>query len=283
MQKVGSIASIWHYPVKGMAGAALSEALVGARGIEGDRLWAVQDLKRQEIQSCKFRPQLLQCRASYSRTDDSGITITFPSGEQNLCGDATANQRLSELLGHASELRPLEPETNRAFYRRYKRGDNHWLDELKSTFARETDEPLPDLDNLPQEMQEYVCRLGTFFLVSPLHILTTATLETLRGLNPYADWDLERFRPNIVIETEQGVSGLAEQNWIGRRLRIGETEIQCQDTAPRCGAVVRPQQELKEARSILRTIVANADQNLGIYGDNFQEGTIRVGDGVYLL
>jgi uncharacterized protein YcbX len=132
-------------------------------------------------------------------------------------------------------------------------------------------------------MQEYVSRPGTFFLVSPLHILTTASLERMRTVNPDADWDLERFRPNVVIKTEQGISGLVEQNWLGRTLRIGETDIQCQEAAPRCGAVVRRQQGLKEDRTILSSIVAQADQNLGIYGGNSKEGTVRVGDAVYLV
>ncbi|MBU2953699.1 MOSC domain-containing protein [Marinobacter sp. F3R08] len=283
MERVGQIASIWQYPVKGMAGSALSDAFIDDRGIEGDRLWAVRDIERQEIQSCKFRPQLLQCRARFSGTDKEAVQITFPNGEQSLCGDPRTDQRISELVGHRSELRPLEPESNTAFYRRYKRGKQHWLDELKSTFTRESGEPLPDLDNLPPEMQEYVSRLGTFFLVSPLHILTTASLENMRTTNPAADWNLERFRPNVVIETGPGTSGLAEQNWLGRTLRIGETDIQCQTPAPRCGAVVRQQQDFKEDRTILRSIVANANQNLGIYGENVKTGTIRVGDPVYLV
>ncbi|QQD18813.1 MOSC N-terminal beta barrel domain-containing protein [Spongiibacter nanhainus] len=283
MNKVGHIASIWHYPVKGMAGSMMSEAEVDERGIEGDRLWAVRDVQRQEIQSCKFRPQLLQCRASYASPDMTVVNITFPSGERLQCGDSEANELISTLVGHPSELRHLEPASNEAFYRRYKQGDEHWLDELKNTFAREPGEPLPDLDNLPQEMQEYVSQLGTFFLVSPLHILTTASLKHMHSLNPEADWHVERFRPNIVIETEPGITGLAEQDWVGSTLRIGSTEIQCHDTAPRCGAVVRKQQGIEEDRSILRSIVSKADQNLGIYGNNVIAGSIRVGDAVYLV
>lgn len=283
MEKIGHIASVWHYPVKGMAGSALSEAFINERGVEGDRLWAVRDIQRQEIQSCKFRPQLLQCRACFSGADPKAITITFPSGERSLCGEAGTDERISELVGHESELRPLEPKSNASFYRRYKQGNENWLDELKSTFAREPGEPLPDLDNLTPEMQEYVSRPGTFFLVSPLHILTTASLKNMRSVNADADWNLERFRPNIMIETAHGISGLAEQDWLGRTLRIGETEIRCQDMAPRCGAVVRRQQGLKEDQTILRSIVSQANQNLGIYGDNVKEGTIRVGDAVYLV
>jgi len=282
MKKIGHIASIWHYPVKGMAGSSLAEARVDERGIKGDRLWAVRDLQRQEIQSCKFRPQLLQCRASYTDADMTTVTITLPSGEQVRCDDHKANDLISALVGHQSELRPLEPAANESFYRRYKDGDQHWLDELKATFAREPGEPLPDLDNLPPEMKTFVSQLGTFFLVAPLHILTTASLKEMHSLNPAADWHLERFRPNIFIETDPEITGLAEQAWLGHDLRIGDTTIHCHDTAPRCGAVVRKQQKLEEDRSVLRSIVAEADQNLGIYGNTATAGAIRVGDAVYL-
>jgi len=283
MKKIGHIASIWHYPVKGMAGSSLSEAPVDQQGIKGDRLWAVRDINRQEIQSCKFRPQLLQCRARYANSDMTIVNITLPSGKVVQCGESETNKLISDLVGHESELRSLEPASNESFYRRYKQGDIHWLDELKNTFAREPGEPLPDLDNLPPEMEAFVSQLGTFFLVSPLHILTSASMKHMYHLNPNAEWHLERFRPNIVIETEPDISGLAEQDWLGHTLRIGNTDIECLDTAPRCGAVVRKQQEIKEDRSILRSIVAEAEQNLGIYGQTTKDGTIHVGDAVYLV
>ena len=60
---------------------------------------------------------------------------------------------------------------NQAFYKRYKRDDSSWLQELKATFAREPGEPLPDLDNLPADMQTYVTLPGTIVRVGdPVHL-----------------------------------------------------------------------------------------------------------------
>ena len=42
---------------------------------------------------------------------------------------------------------------------------------------------------------------GTFFDVSALHVLTTATLQHLGELAPGSRFAVERYRPNIVIET----------------------------------------------------------------------------------
>jgi uncharacterized protein YcbX len=283
MKNVGKIQSIWRYPVKGMAGESLVEAEISEAGIVGDRLLAVQDVKRREIQSCKFRPQLLRCKAALEATDrkQCRVNVNFPDGQILADDDARINEKLSELLGHDSVLTTLQPKTNEAFYRRYTGGTKSWLVELKETFEREAGEPLPDLDNMPLEGQHYVTLLGSFFLVSPFHVLTTSSLEYMQATNPSADWNLERFRPNIVIETD-GQAGLVEQEWINGSIRIGETvEVDCKEPAPRCGAVTKPQQAFEEDKTVLRSIVKQADQNLGIYGDITSNGKIAVGDWVY--
>lgn len=278
--KVGTIKEIWRYPVKGMAGETLTKSQLGQNGIQGDRSWAVQDIKRREIQSCKFRPQLLQCSSKVA--DDESVIIDFPDGQSLSSTEPEVDKLISELVGHASCLQALRPATDSEFYQRFKEDDHTWLKELKATFAREPGEPLPDLDNLPPEMQKYVSIVGTFFLVSPFHILTTASLEYMKTVSPDADWSIPRFRPNIVVETLPELSGLVEQEWLGKTLTIGNSKVRCSDTAPRCGAVVRPQKTLKEDKQTLRSIVKNAEQNLGIYGDIVSDGEIRIGDEVYL-
>ncbi|MFN3581658.1 MAG: MOSC domain-containing protein [Pseudomonas sp.] len=287
MQKVGTIQSIWRYPVKGMAGESVQECHLSAGGLLGDRTWAVQDLKRQEIQSCKFRPGLLQCRAQ-QRLNAQGnlsgnVDITFPDGSRLGSDDPLIHQQVSGLIGHTSALQALRPlAENEDFYRRHKADAHTWLNELKATFAREPGEPLPDLDNLPAQMQEFVSLPGTFFLVSPFHLLTTASLRHMQQINSAADWHVERFRPNLVIETLPGMEGLVEQSWLGKQIRLGEVIIDCVGTAPRCGAVTRAQGQLSDDKSILRSIVREAQQNLGIYGSVEGTGLLRVGDEVWV-
>lgn len=279
--KVGTVQSIWRYPVKGMAGEPLSRCWLDANGLQGDRTWAVQDVKRREIQSCKFRPELLRCRAG--TLNDGSVSITFPGGETLRSDDPEASERVSQLVGHNSLLQARRPASDKDFYRRFKKDNHTWLEELKATFEREPGEPLPDLDNLPKDMQEYVSVVGSFFLVSPLHILTTASLAQMKALNPGSDWHLERFRPNIVIDTDPAIQGLAEQHWLDHKIQIGKITIDCNATAPRCGAVIRKQGALPQDKSILRNIVREADQNLGIYGNAPKGGEIKVGDDVLLL
>lgn len=281
MKKLGIIREIWRYPVKGMAGELLESAtLIDGAGIEGDRLWALRDTARGEIQSCKFRPELLRCNARLRPGGDGQVDVMFPEGDVLGSDHAEIHARLSTLTGHGSTLEALRPLADASFYHRHKRDGHTWLEELKATFARLPDEPLPDLSGASAE---YVCLPGTFFLVSPFHLLTTATLTFLRSLNPGADWDVRRFRPNVVIETLPNEVGLVEQTWIGHRLLIGAAQIDCTETAPRCGAVARRQRDLPTDASTLRSIVGHADQNLGIYGTVAKSEVLRVGDAVYLF
>lgn len=284
MIKVGTVKSIWRYPVKGMAGESLGSAQVSERGVYGDRVLAVQDVARQEIQSCKFRPELLQCRASLRHADDAdgGVEVLFPDGSLFAHDAPRVDEKLSALLRHKSRIQALRSESDASFYQRFKEDDHTWLDELKATFEREPGEPLPDLDNLPEEMQTYVSLLGSFFLVSPCHIITTASLDYLKSKNPDSDWHVERFRPNLVIETLPEFDGLLEQSWVGCSLKVGGVTVSCSDTAPRCGAVVREQQGVPKDSGVLRTIVGEAEQNLGVYGDISATGSICVDDAVYL-
>jgi uncharacterized protein len=286
MIKVGKIKALWRYPVKGMAGESLRECQLSEQGLLGDRILALKDITRQEIQSCKFRPELLLCIARLRETANLGngehVDITLPNGMVVGSDDITINSLLSTLIGHQSTLEIKRSAEDLNFYRRHKKDDHTWLNELKATFERETDEPLPDLDNLPQSAQDFVSVLGTFFLVSPIHLITTATLDYLNNQAPDADWSIERFRPNVIIETEPEFKGLIEQNWIGHQLHINNINIHCNGTTPRCGAITKPQQSFGKDTQVLRTVVAKANQNVGVYGETNNTGAISVGDEVFI-
>jgi len=279
--KVGTLKEIWRYPVKGMAGEQVAVSSIGANGVLGDRTWALRDVQRKEIQSCKFRPQLLQCGAR-ANEDGATVSVTFPDGAILRSDDRTIHEKLSRLTGHESTLQPLRPDTDIEFYRRYKPAKGTWLDELATTFDREPGEPLPDFTQIPPVLVDHVSVPGTFFLVVPLHFVTTATLHHLQSLNTSGNWDRRRFRPNLVIETAPEFAGLVEQEWVGKKLVIGHVTVDCVGGTPRCGAVTRAQPDFGSDTSILRTIIREADQNVGAYGVTERPGTVQTGDAVYL-
>lgn len=282
MKKVGEIREIWRYPVKGMAGERLVRSQIGATGLDGDRILAVRDTARQEIQSCKFRPELLLCSARINTRSPLAVDIIFPDASVVDWTDVRASTQVSELVGRHSTIEPLRPVSDADFYRRHKTDEHTWMAELRATFEREEGEPLPPiLDNFPSTAAEYVVMPGSFFLVTQLHLLTTSSLTWMKALNPEADWQSRRFRPNVVIDTGNS-RGMIENRWIGMQIVMGNAAVSCVGSTPRCGAITRPQAELPMNKTMLRTVVKHADQNLGVYGESALPGEIHVGDAVYV-
>jgi uncharacterized protein len=286
MPTIGAVKEIWRFPVKSMAGESLARGAVGGLGIVGDRGWALRDEKAGEIRGAKKMPQLIQCHAAYVEEPAPGrvpdATITLPGGERVRTGDPAANKKLSALLGRAVTLWPLQPKEDKDFYRRAAPDNPDMMAELREIFGRVGDEPIPDLGVFPPEILEFTSPLGTNFDAFPLHLLTTASLKELARRNPAARFDVRRFRPNILIDTGDAVNGFDETGWGGKTLKIGDVRIRLEMPCPRCVMPTLKQDDLPQDPSVLRTIVREAAQNLGMYATVAQAGKIAVGDPVSL-
>ena len=86
-----------------------------------------------------------------------------------------------------------------------------------------------------------------------------------------------------MIETVNGVEGLVESDWGGRHLRVGGLRLKCEMPAPRCSMTMQAQPGLAKDPRVLRTIVREAGQNLGLYASVESEGRVSVGDEVILV
>lgn len=309
--RIGTIREIWRFPVKSMAGERLDAALVTPGGIPGDRGWATRDEAIGEMRGAKYLPKLMLCSAVYREppeASDAGVRpvdITLPDGTRTASDDPEVNARLSDLLGRPVTLWPLRPAEDRAHYRRAHRAAGvmgrisrigalrphlgriirtaRLEAPVREIFDRQPDEELPDFDTVPSELFEFTTPPGTYFDLAPLHLLTTASLAAMERINPSAEWDVRRFRPNLLVETEPGIEGLVEADWSGRTLRIGELAMECWVPAVRCGMTTHAQDALPKDPSVLRSIVRDAGQNLGVYGSATNAAQVRVGDAVELL
>ena len=70
----------------------------------------------------------------------------------------------------------------------------------------------PDLEGLEYRdtVTDFTLPEGTFFDCAVVHVLTTATLDRLRALYPQGRFEPRRFRPNIIVETVDDLTGFAE-------------------------------------------------------------------------
>jgi MOSC domain-containing protein len=286
MRVIGRVRELWRYPVKSMGGERLQAAMLTARGIPGDRGWALRDEKSGEVRGAKKLPALMCCAAGYvEEPSGSGIPparMMLPDGASVLTTDPAANDLLSKLLGRTVTIWPQQPAERRDFYRRFPDNPDFNV-ELREIMGRLPDEPLPDFSGVPPEIFEFTSPLGTFFDAFPLHLLTTASLREIAAHNPGADFDVRRFRPNILIESEDSVSGFVEADWRGREIAIGDSRIALTIPTMRCVMTTLEQQGLRKDSTVLRTIVRDAAQNLGIYANVAQSGKIVLDDPVTLL
>jgi uncharacterized protein YcbX len=278
---IGVVRELWRHPVKSMAGESLARCAIGALGIPGDRGWAVRDEQAGEIRGAKKLPALMRCTARY-RVDPDGddvphADLVLADGTRSATDDPEIHARLSALLGRPVTLWPRRPPEDRDHYRRGLPDDPDMERELRAIFARTADEPLPDLSTIPPELFEYTSPLGTYFDVSPIHLLTTASLTALGSP------DRRRFRANVVVETDGGIHGLVEAGWVGCRIGIGSATVRGELRTMRCGMVTQAQPDLPKDPSVLRSIVRDADQCLGLYASVETPGTVAVGDPVTVL
>ena len=111
------------------------------------------------------------------------------------------------------------------------------------------------------------------FDVLPLLVATDGAIQA-------TGFDRRRFRPNILIG---GVEGLAERQWEGKRLRLGEVEIHAAQLRARCAMTTYDPDTLQQDKSVLFRIVSDFDGTMALDCSVVKPGMIRVGDPVALL
>lgn len=260
---VGSVVSMWRYPVKSMLGEELNATEVMERGLMGDRAYALVDAETGAIISAKLPRKwsvLFNCRAALNSPDQ--VKITLPDGSVVMGDRADVNEILSEAFGRKVKLSTAAPaEPSIEMY-------------------------TPDIEGIPDADAETnaAIRPNTFFDAATVHLLTTATLNQFQSLQPTSRFEPRRFRPNFVIQPANGATGFVENDWVGKTLAIGdEVRLSVTEPCPRCVMTTMPQSELPNDVDILRTIVKQNQGHVGIYASVLQGGKIQRGDRVAIV
>jgi len=263
--ELGSVVSLWRYPVKSMMGEELNGAEVTERGLLGDRAYALLDSSTAKVVSAKNPrkwPNLFDFRAAFVEPPRTGekippVRIALPNGTILTSEQRELNQVLTNALGRAVTLATATPETPSL--------EEYWPD-MEGLAHRETvtDEAIP---------------AGTFFDLAVAHVLTTATLDRLRDLYPQGRFEVRRFRPNIVVQPSSGEKTFVENAWIGHTLAIGDqVRLNITGPCPRCVMTTLSQGDLPRDPGILRTAAQHNQVNVGVYAAVVRGGTIRRGD-----
>jgi uncharacterized protein len=277
---------LWRYPVKSMIGETVEQFELDPLGIVGDRTWATRDLERGGIRGAKKIGSLMRLAAR--DRGDGHAEITLPDGSTVSTADRDVDARVSAALDHPVRLERLRPADDLDHYRRGAPDSDDMVVELRAIFGREEEEPFPDFSVFPPSIAEFESPPGTYYDAFPLLVMTTAALGALGRALPDSAIDIRRFRPSIVVDTgddggEASTPGHPEFDWRGRRAVIGGATIEFQAPCPRCVMVTREiDAEVPADRAVLRHIVRDLDQNLGIYATVVTPGVIALGDAVQM-
>ena len=265
-----------------MVGVEVSSCELSMLGIVGDREWAIRDLDRGGIRGAKRIGDLMQFVAEPLRDGSHHVRITFPNGTHATSADDDINDKLSQALGIHVQLESLPSAENLDHFRRGPAYEDDPMAELRSVFGRTESEPLPNFAVFPPEVVEFESPPGTHYDCWPLMVMTTSALRALSNALPGSVIDVRRFRPSIVIDGAP--DGHAEFGWKGKRAQIGSTTIEFLDPCPRCVMPTRRiNDQIPEDREILRHIVRDLDQNLGVYARVLSPGKCSVDDEVQFV
>ncbi len=230
-----TLTQIWRYPVKSLGGEQLESAMLGERGIEGDRAWGLRQLSTGLTLTARRRPELLFASA---RIVDGDVVITLPDGSET-ADDVV----LSSWLGEDVALIAASDES--ATY--------------ETPIDAEHEDAAPWVSwNGP---------VGSFHDSGRSRVSLVST-------DSLGNWDIRRFRTNLVVE------GGGEDDLVGSTLSIGRADVMINKPIDRCVMVTRPQPGLERDLDVLRTINRDRNTFLSIGGTIVTAGRIGLGDRV---
>ncbi len=245
-----TIAEIWRFPVKGLAGQPLDAAqLAPGQAIEGDRAFAIRHgdtvfdrVNPVHLSKTKFL-------ALMTHAELAALEVSF-SGE----GDVMTVSKDGELLFHGS-LRDAD--------------DAHRLEVMMATYMGDRAKGAPRLEAAE----------GHMFSDVPEKVLSVVNLASVKALSDHVGQDLDplRFRANVYLE---GLPAWAERDWErGQVFRAGEVTLKLMKPIVRCNATNVNLQTAEVDQNLPKVLQKEFGANLmGIYCTVESAGTIKQGD-----
>jgi uncharacterized protein YcbX len=263
MTTVGTVQSLWRYPVKSMAGEEVPEAFMGFAGLYGDRCYAFKDSEARKgfpYLNATAQERMLLYRPRFRHPERAAAPPNFAAAAAIAPGVNPANAEPGDMeldvLTPRGELLPVEDPRLSEMLREGLRGGAHRLTLVRS------DRALTD------------CR--------PVSLISTETVRQVEG-EAGVPIDARRFRANIYLDSASG-RGFAEDELIGRKLRIGpKAVLAVLERDPRCKMISLDPDTGAHDPEVLRRVAAAHDACAGVYGAVLIEGVLRKGDPVELI
>jgi len=251
----GHVAWISVSPVKGLALGQLEECELTEAGVAGDRRFFLVDEDNRLVNS-KGLGMLQQIVPSYDEETEL-LTLTFPDGRalsHHVSVDGALDARFWSVSVPARVV------------------EGPWSEALSDFTGRELRLVRADTPATDRRRSGAATLLGT------------GSLRAMARLLGVQDVDGRRFRMNF------GVDGLAEHEedeWLGRRVRIGQAVVVPQGNVGRCAVTTQNPETgapdldtLKALAAYRQDLQTTEPLPFGVYAAVAEPGRVRVGDPV---
>lgn len=262
MAVVGTVKSLWRYPVKSMSGEQLNKVFMGFAGIYGDRCYAFRNSAARKgfpYLTAKVHQQMLLYRPQFRYPERAAEPPNLTEAMSIEPGVTPANGDSSDLI----------------------------VDVITPSGAIVSiDDP-----RLIQMLSEGIGAQNILTLVRSDRALTDCrpvsliSMQTVRHFEAEMEipLDLRRFRANMYVDLPSS-NGFAEDRLVGCKLRIGsQALVAILERDPRCKMISLDPDTGEHNPDILRNAVKIHDDFVGVYCAVLVEGRIANGDSIELL
>lgn len=262
MKTVGTIESLWRYPVKSMAGEALAESFIGFAGVYGDRCYAFKNSAARKgfpYLNANVQQQMLLYRPRFRYPERASkppnLTEAMSIAPSVNPANAEPEEMMLDVVTPSGAVVAIDDPALIEMLGEGLRGEN------RLTLVR-SDRALTD------------CR--------PLSLISLQTVRQI-GEELGGPVDKRRFRSNIYIDLASDY-GFAEDELVGRKLRLGpKAVIAVLERDPRCKMISLDPETGEHNPEVLRKVVQAHGAFAGVYCAVLVEGILSVGDSVEVV
>mgnify|MGYP001157342903 FL=1 len=261
--QLGTIESIWRYPVKGMRGEEIPYTYTAFTGLMGDRVYGVvaaDGSPGHPWHTGRNQEEFILYSPSYKSDQD----LLLP---QNL--DATYSE-------WAPGIDPIYPDTN-AFKVSVKTPDGVTYDDIEDPVFIKDLEKITD-----RSLRVHVTQRGQFDARPVSLISLSAVTKINEEIGMYID--KRRFRANFYVEWANQDDPFFELTLVGKTLKIGDNlELTIVERDPRCKVVTLDPDTAEATPKLLRYLARKHGGNAGVFAVVLQRGQVNKGDPIFVI
>jgi MOSC domain-containing protein len=262
MALIGTVDSLWRYPVKSMRGEEMDELFAGYAGVYGDRLFAFKTSAGPAgfpYFTGREQRQMIRYRARYRDPEKASRPVNWNEAQK-------LSPNINPISAPAPDLM-IDVETPDGEI--FAIDDPALMDNLRADLDGDHELTLLRSDKAMTD-----CRPLSIFAIQTARKLAEETGGAV---------DKRRFRANVYLDLASS-AGFAEDEFVGRTLRIGsKVKVAVLQRDARCMMITLDPDTAEKTPAILKAIAQAHEGMAGIYGAVLAEGSIRKGDPVELL